>query len=127
MSTMVKQLLAASAVALSAAALAQGYAPPAQPVAYAPSMAATLADWNRLRQSDGFAFGDYARFLNRHPGFPGEDAMRKTAERVIAADGAYPADVVAFFATRKPLTATGCSPPGSTARGSGPTPPSANR
>ena len=109
MSSMVKQLLAASLLALSVAAAAQSYqtvpAPAGAP--YGGAISATLADWSRLRQSDAYAFGDYARFLTRHPGFPGEDAMRKTAERVIPAAGAYPADVVGFFAARKPLTGTG--------------------
>src|SRR5688500_2577960 len=31
-----------------------------------------LADWRRLRSSAGYAFGDYARFLNANPGWPGE-------------------------------------------------------
>ena len=121
MSSMVIQSLAASALALSVAAAAQSFTrtpaprPAPAPIA-APAygqtfagtpIAATLADWSRLRQSDRYAFSDYARFLNAHPGFPGNDAMRRTAERAIPADGAYPADVVNFFRITPPLTATG--------------------
>lgn len=113
MSSMVKQLIAVSVLALSVAAAAQTYAGSRQPLA-APSfpaaqspIAGTLADWNRLRQSDRYAFNDYARFVSRHPGWPGEDAMRRTAERAIPMDGAYTADVVSFFRDKKPLTATG--------------------
>ena len=35
------------------------------PVGYA------LNDWRRLRQSSGYAFADYARFLIGNPGWPG--------------------------------------------------------
>ena len=113
MSSMVKQLIAASVLALSVAAAAQTYSGSQQPLA-APSfpaaqgsIAGTLAEWNRLRQSDRYAFNDYARFVSQHPGWPGEDAMRRTAEKAIPMDGAYAADVVSFFRDRKPLTATG--------------------
>ncbi len=116
MSSMVKKLIAVSTLALSVAAAAQTYGGFSQPVVSAvvppgaftaqSALSGTVAEWNRLRQSDAYAFGDYARFLSRHPGFPGEDAMRRVAERKIPLDG-YPADVASFFATAKPLTATG--------------------
>ena len=116
MSTMVGHFTASSLLALSVAAAAQTFTPGAAVPApsFAPSyrpasgdISATLATWNRLRQSDAYAFNDYARFLTAHPGFPGEEAMRKTAERVIPAEGAYAADVLSFFARAKPLTAVG--------------------
>ncbi|HEX8445196.1 MAG TPA: lytic transglycosylase domain-containing protein [Sphingomonas sp.] len=62
---------------------------------------AVIAEWNRLRQSDGFAFADYARFLTAHPGWPGEAAMRRTAEKRLETMGADPQLVVAYF-TRFP-------------------------
>ena len=40
-----------------------------------------IADWRRLRQSDGYAFADYARFLINNPGWPGETTLRRGAER----------------------------------------------
>lgn len=110
MSSMVKIFAAVSLLALSAAAGAQTFVQPVYPAApatYASPITATLAEWNRLQQSDNYSFNDYARFVIRHPGFPGEDAMRKAAERVVPLDGVYAPDVIGFFATRKPLTATG--------------------
>ena len=66
------------------------YAAPAAPApAYDPVRQA-IAEWNRLRQSDGLAFEDYARFLTAHPGWPGEAAMRRTAERRLETQGADP-------------------------------------
>jgi len=113
MSSMVRHLIASSLLAISVAAAAQTFsegqvrAQPAASSTYPSSMSATLADWSRLRQSDGYSFTEYSRFLRAHPGFPGEDALRRTAERAIPADVAYPADIVAFFRDAKPLTATG--------------------
>ena len=31
-----------------------------------------LNDWRRLRQSEGYAFADYARFVTAYPGWPGD-------------------------------------------------------
>ena len=42
-----------------------------------------IADWRRLRQSSGYSFGDYARFLNANPGWPGETTMRRNAEKAM--------------------------------------------
>ncbi|HZF43302.1 MAG TPA: lytic transglycosylase domain-containing protein [Sphingomonadaceae bacterium] len=113
MSTMVSQIIATTLV-LSVAAATQTLTPtypvtppPSSQPSYNSGIATALATWTRLRQSDAYSFNEYARFLTAHPGFPGEDALRKTAERVIPADGAYPADVVGFFTRRKPLTAVG--------------------
>ena len=44
-----------------------------------------LNDWRRLRQSDGYAFADFARFLNANPGWPEESRMRRAAERQMRA------------------------------------------
>lgn len=111
MSSMVKKLIAVSTLALSVAAAAQTFGQYAPPVtatpSYQPSVAATLAEWNRLRQSDRYAFSDYARFLSQHPKWPGEESMRRTAERAIPADGTSPTSVLSFFRNAEPLTATG--------------------
>jgi soluble lytic murein transglycosylase len=113
MSTMVSQIIATTLV-LSAAAATQTLTPtypnaplPAFQPAYGSGIATALATWTRLRQSDAYSFNEYARFLTAHPGFPGEDALRRSAERAIPADGAYPADVVGFFTRHKPLSAVG--------------------
>ncbi|HWL46976.1 MAG TPA: lytic transglycosylase domain-containing protein, partial [Sphingomonadaceae bacterium] len=82
-----------------------GATPPA--VAPAPDpIAEALVRWNRLRQSDGYAFSDYAGFLLAWPGWPGEAAMRRAAERRIDS-GAAPADIARFFGRFPPLTAAG--------------------
>jgi soluble lytic murein transglycosylase len=65
-----------------------------------------IADWRRLRQSDSYSFGDYARFLNANPGWPGEATMRKTAEKAMR-PGENAATVLAFFRTAQPTSGTG--------------------
>lgn len=77
-------------------------------VQYAPvnDVGYALNDWRRLRSSTGWAFADYARFLTAYPGWPGESAMRRAAERQMRA-GENPATVVAFFRTDEPTSANG--------------------
>ena len=76
------------------------YAPAAANVGYA------LNDWRRLRQSSGYAFADYARFLISNPDWPDEAKMRAWAERAMQ-PGESPATVIAFFAVDKPNTGNG--------------------
>lgn len=64
-----------------------------------------VAQWNMLRQSDRYSFADYAGFLVRHPGWPGEAALRANAERQLAPNTASPTLVIAFFQRYAPLTA----------------------
>lgn len=63
--------------------------------------------WNRLRQSDNFGFSDYASFLVANPGWPGETAMRKAAERAINPQSYSPGQVAAYFERMPALTTTG--------------------
>jgi soluble lytic murein transglycosylase len=81
--------------------------PPA-PVAAVPQpgLAQPLAQWKVLQQTDQLPFDSYASFLMQHPGWPGETAMRRTAERKAAA-GASPSSVVAFCRRFPPLTGAG--------------------
>ncbi len=78
----------------------------------APAYAATsdidyaIADWRRLRQSEGYAFADYARFLVNNPGWPGETTLRRNAERAMR-PGENPATVIAFFRTNAPTIGNG--------------------
>ena len=90
----------------SVSASAQGVAAPAYRAVSASEIGYTLNDWRRLRQSDGYAFADYARFLNANPGWPGESRMRRAAERQMRS-GEYSPSVIAFFRTDKPATANG--------------------
>ncbi|HEV2080581.1 MAG TPA: lytic transglycosylase domain-containing protein [Allosphingosinicella sp.] len=68
--------------------------------------AAGLVRWRSLRQSDGYPFGSYASFLTTYRGWPGEAAMRRSAERAIN-DSTSPSEVVSFFRMLPPTTAVG--------------------
>ncbi|MBY8821339.1 lytic transglycosylase domain-containing protein [Sphingomonas colocasiae] len=70
-------------------------------------VADAVVTWNRLRQSDNYSFSDYASFLVANPGWPGESAMRKTAERAINPNNYSPPQVAAYFERMPALTTTG--------------------
>ena len=76
----------------------------AQAPAASPAIASSVARWNSLRQSDNLPFSSYASFLLSHRGWPGETAMRRTAER---RDDASPAEAIRFFTAFPPLTPAG--------------------
>jgi soluble lytic murein transglycosylase len=65
-----------------------------------------IMEWKRLRQSDSLLFSDYARFLVAHPGWPGEAALRRTAERRLDSAGGS-GEIVPFFMRFPPLTTVG--------------------
>ena len=65
-----------------------------------------IADWRRLRQSDGYSFASYARFLAANPGWPGESAMRRVAEKAMRS-GENSLTVVQFFRSDEPLSGNG--------------------
>ncbi|MFC7537073.1 lytic transglycosylase domain-containing protein [Sphingomonas sp. GCM10030256] len=103
-------LVLGSAAIASSQYHAPGYRP--APVAPAPTLSSAadvnwaLADWRRLKAASGYAFADYARFINANPDWPGESAMRRNAERAMR-PGEDPATVLYFFRTEQPTTATG--------------------
>ncbi|MGE5722364.1 MAG: lytic transglycosylase domain-containing protein [Sphingomonadales bacterium] len=66
-----------------------------------------VAQWNVLRQSDRLPFASYSSFLTQYRGWPGEAAMRKTAERSIDPATTPAANVLYFFQQLPPTTATG--------------------
>lgn len=70
------------------------------------AVASSLARWHSLRQSDSHSFSAYASFLLSHSGWPGETAMRRSAERQ-AGHGANPGEAIRFFDRFPPLTAAG--------------------
>src|SRR5690349_13429400 len=76
------------------------------PAYSAPSVASSIADWRRLRQSSGYSFADYARFLIANPGWPDEARLRRWAEGAMQ-PGENSATVIAFFAKDKPSTGGG--------------------
>ena len=78
---------------------------PAQPQA-SDNVGYAIADWRRLRQSDGYSFATYARFLAANPDWPGESAMRRVAERAMRS-GESPLAVAGFFRSDEPLSGNG--------------------
>ena len=92
------------AVPSSSAQYAAPYAP--APAYSTQSVGASLNDWRRLRQSNGYSFADYARFLIANPDWPEESKLRRWAERAMR-PGENPATVIAFFAKDKPGTGGG--------------------
>lgn len=102
-------------ITASAAALAQSTAPsplaPSQPLPRIAVPSETeinyaLADWRRLRQSSGYAFADYARFLIANPGWPSDSTLRGYAEKAMR-PGEDPRTVVAFFQNNPPTSGNG--------------------
>ena len=74
--------------------------------AYAPSVAYSLDQWRRLRQSSGYSFADYASFLIANPDWPSAERMRDWAEKAMR-PGENATTVIAFFAREKPETGNG--------------------
>ena len=70
------------------------------------SLAEDIVTWDRLRQSDNLTFYQYAGFLRTRPGWPGETAMRRAAERSMKPDMIAPADIVAYFTRFPPISNT---------------------
>jgi soluble lytic murein transglycosylase len=104
----VKILPAAVQSALPTMPAPQAEPRPAAPV-YSPvpaGVAADLARWNSLRQTDSLPFSSYASFLISHRGWPGETAMRRTAEKANS-DGGAAFEVIGFFSAFPPLTPAG--------------------
>jgi soluble lytic murein transglycosylase len=73
---------------------------------YSPSVAYSLDQWRRLRQSSGYSFADYASFLIANPDWPDASRMHSWAERAMRS-GENPSTVIAFFAREKPETGNG--------------------
>ncbi|QBM75569.1 lytic transglycosylase domain-containing protein [Sphingomonas sp. AAP5] len=71
------------------------------------ALAASIAEWKSLQQSSSYGFDSYARFLLAHPGWPGETAMRRMAEKALDSGGWSPSTVVAFFRRFPALTGAG--------------------
>ncbi|WP_298090062.1 lytic transglycosylase domain-containing protein [uncultured Sphingomonas sp.] len=71
------------------------------------TIAAALAQWRALQQTDSLPFDSYAGFLMAHPGWPGETSNRRAAERQAANFTAAPASIVAYFRRFPPQSAAG--------------------
>ncbi len=96
----------------SGSAIAQlPYAPAYAPAFSLPAVSQNdinyaLTDWRRLRASDGYAFADYARFLNANPDWPDDNRLRGVAEKQMR-PGEFGPTVIAFFGSDKPRTGNG--------------------
>ncbi len=100
-----------SALAQSQDPLAPRFTTTPAPLYVAPSSTQVeinyaIADWRRLRASDGYAFADYARFLNNNPDWPDDNRLRGVAEKQMR-PGEYGPTVLAFFRTERPRTGNG--------------------
>jgi len=73
---------------------------------HTPSVAYSLDEWRRLRQSSGYGFADYASFLIANPDWPDATRMRSWAEKAMH-PGENSASVIAFFAKDKPEIGNG--------------------
>lgn len=71
------------------------------------AIAAALAQWRALQQTDSLPFDSYASFLLAHPGWPNETANRRAAEKQAGNGYAAPANVAAYFRRYPPLSAAG--------------------
>ena len=78
---------------------------PAHPAAHS-NISWAISEWRRLRQSSGYSFGDYARFLNANPGWPAETTLRRYAEKAMR-PGENAGVVLAFFRSQAPVTGNG--------------------
>ena len=103
---LVPLLLSAVAGAAVQPAVQSYTARPAAAPAVAYNVGYALNDWRRLRQSDGYAFADYARFVIANPGWPGESGLRKAAEKQMR-PGENPMTVISFFASTEPRSGNG--------------------
>ena len=72
-----------------------------------PAIMSALTQWRSLQQNDTLGFSAYANFLLAHPGWPGEDRMRRLAETSLNPNAMAPVTVAQFFGTYPPRTATG--------------------
>ena len=69
-----------------------------------PKMAAAIARWKSLSQSDSFSFSEYSGFLLAYPGLPMEEKLRRSAEKALEREGADTGRVIAYFDRMPPLT-----------------------
>jgi soluble lytic murein transglycosylase len=68
---------------------------------------AKVVRWMRLQDDrSGLGFHDYAAFINANPDWPKLDAITRRAEEAMTA-GLSDAEVLAWFANRRPLTVDG--------------------
>lgn len=72
----------------------------------APAVGYALNDWRTLRQSNGYPFATYARFLIANPDWPDEDKLRRWAEAAMK-PGENAQTVLAFYGRTMPQSGNG--------------------
>ncbi|QAY79092.1 lytic transglycosylase domain-containing protein [Sphingosinicella sp. BN140058] len=102
------RVLPAAVQTAAAPAVVRPALPPAPPPrAYVPAaIDSALSRWNALRQSDNLPFSSYASFLASYRGWPGETAMRRSAEKAIN-DATPASEVLNYFRLLPPVSNTG--------------------
>ncbi len=70
------------------------------------SIASAVSQWASMRDTDGLSFASYANFMLNNAGWPGETAMRKSAERALRPDVESANLVTSYFSRFPPQTAT---------------------
>jgi soluble lytic murein transglycosylase len=69
-------------------------------------VSSALSQWSALRQTETLPFSSYSTFMIAHPGWPGEAAMRKVAERALKPEIDAPGNVITFFRKFPPQSAS---------------------
>jgi soluble lytic murein transglycosylase len=70
------------------------------------SIGDAVSSWESLRTSRGLPFSALASFLIAHPGWPGEQALRESAEAALKPEAESPAQVIAYFQRFPAISAT---------------------
>ena len=71
------------------------------------AIASAVARWSAIRQSDSLPFSSYSSFLISYRGWPGEAALRRTAEARLSVESVNPRDILRYFDELPPVTAGG--------------------
>ncbi|WP_066648575.1 MULTISPECIES: lytic transglycosylase domain-containing protein [Sphingomonas] len=104
-------LLAAAGGLVGAGAISQdqldAYRQQLQQMPTSDAIASAITQWKQVQQSDSYSFDTYAEFLLAHPGWPGEAARRKAAERALDTASWSPGVAVSYFRKFPPLTGAG--------------------
>lgn len=104
-------LLAAAGGLIGTSAISQdqldAYRQQLQQMPTSDAIASAITQWKQVQQSDNLSFDSYAQFLLAHPGWPGEAARRKAAERALDTASWSPGVAVSYFRKFPPLTGTG--------------------
>ena len=104
-------LLAAGGGLIGTSAISQdqldAYRQQLQQMPTSDAIASAITQWKQVQQSDNLSFDSHAQFLLAHPGWPGEAARRKAAERALDTASWSPGVAVSYFRKFPPLTGTG--------------------